>query len=111
MKLDYHMLDGREECVPEMKGWSSGHIHFTFGPWKLRVSGPSSWTFDELDEPYDREKWIALIKSKIIEDLTRGRTLDCALGNLFDQAKKHCDENHKDMREREARGEWTRKGH
>lgn len=111
MIIEYSMLDGRTECVPEMVDWTAGHIRFKSGHFKLRVRPPASWHFDECDAPYDREAWIAHTKSELIDELKFGCTFDRVIGNLYDRAKAHCDENHADLREREANGERHRKGH
>ncbi len=111
MNLEFHMLDGRWQCVPELRDTSGGHMIFKTGNFALRTGGPASWTFDELDGPYDREKWIVNTKARFIEEMTKTNLLDHMFGGLFDQAKQHCDDCHKDMRAREAKDEWTRKGH
>jgi hypothetical protein len=111
MTIEYSMLDGRTECVPEMADWTAGHIHFKSGHFKLKVRPPASWHFDEFDGPYDREKWIARAKEELIQELSQGRIFDHVIGGLYDRAKQHCDDRHADLREREANGERLRKGH
>lgn len=111
MKLDFDMLDGRWQCRPEMRDSTGGHMHFSTGTLRLRTGGPASWHFDELDEPYDRERWIADTKARLLEEFTLSNTLDHLLGRLFDMAREHCKEHHEDLREAEARGIRMRKGH
>jgi hypothetical protein len=111
IELYYSMLDGREECVPEMAGWSGGHKQFKSGRISTRVCGPASWTFDELDGPYDREACVQLAYDKLKEELmseSGAHMLKSMLGNMFDQAKAHCDAEHQEYRKQKNPG---RKGH
>jgi len=111
LRLDYAMIDGRIECNPEMADWSGGHMFFKFGPCKTRCRGPASWTFDELYEPYDREKVVKRYVDELRAEIASGageQLLTYMIGNLLDQAKAHCDERHQEYRKQPFPG---RKGH
>lgn len=111
LQLHYAMLDGREECVPEMIGWTAGHVQFKSGTASLVAKCPSSWTFDELDEKYDREKWVQFTVDEIKQELNseRGdRLLKSMVGRMFDLAKEHCDTTHQEYRKQKFP---PRKGH
>lgn len=102
--LQLAMLDGRKECVPGFEDSSGGYILFS-SSCKTKCNGPSSWTFDELDVPYNKEDWVTsivdLIKRELIIDAGMGdRMLRALVGSLLDQSKAHCDEHHADQREK-----------
>lgn len=95
MKLEFHMLEGRKECVPGFEDSSAGHTLFKTGTMKLRVRAPSSGAFDELNDPYDRELWADFIVDEIKKD---AQLLRYAVIDLLKQAEKHCEEHHQDVK-------------
>lgn len=102
LKLDYHMLEGRKECVPGYEDSTGGHLKFSSGAVKLRVHPHGSGMFDELFEPYDRDAAVATVVREIMEDLSHNGEyyFTALIGRLYDQAKEHCDAVHGDHRER-----------
>lgn len=111
IELHYAMLDGREECVPESIGWTNGHIFFKTGRASTRIKAPASWTFDELDGPYDREACVQHTVDQIREEIASDygeNLLKSMVGRMFDQAKAHCDAEHQEYRKQSNPG---RKGH
>lgn len=107
MKLDFYMLDGRIECNPEYADSSGGSTHFSTQHFKLKCWGPPSWEFDGTDGvQYDKEKLVEETVNKLLREFTLDahNSLKKIVGNLFDQAKKHCEEHHKD-------GTFGHKGH
>lgn len=105
ISLDYAMLDGEKACVPGYEDSSGGHIIFNSGKVSLRTIGPASSAFDELEQPYDHEKMITHVVEKIKEEIALGHQngdsmLRSLIGNVLTQAKQHCDEHHKELREK-----------
>lgn len=111
LSIEYAMLDGRKECVPGFEDSSGGHIMFKSIPCRLKLVGPGSSTFDgiswdadgnPISLPYDREEWVNYMVEKFKEEAIRdahfGGLLKLLFGNVFDQAKAHCDANHIDQR-------------
>lgn len=99
--LTFSMLEGRKACVPGFEDSSGGHTVFKT-TMKTRTVGPGSGVFDEVDEPYDEEKWVAHIAQELATDLTYddNRFLKSLVRNVFAQAAEHCDELHQDQKER-----------
>jgi hypothetical protein len=97
MTLEFAMLDENDLCIPGFEDTSGGHTTFKHGPFKLRLVGPSSNAFDEIQQPFERDKWVAHMVEQFKRD---DHTLRCVFEQLFDMAKAHCDEHHKDLRER-----------
>ncbi len=105
MSIEFAMLDGRKECVPGFEDSSGGHITFKSWPCKIKLVGPGSHVFDGFNgEPFDREAWVSHMIEKFKEEMTLdahfGGVLKSLFGNVFDQAKTHCDEHHADVKER-----------
>ena len=104
INLRYAMLDGNNPCVPGFEDSSGGHTSFTTGWCKMKVWPHSSSTFDEIHcDPYDRDACVKVVVAKIKEQIAAEEKygdpfLTYLVGNLFDQAKAHCDEAHQDLR-------------
>ena len=88
-------------------------MSFRSGPYSLRVRGPDSSTIDELDctddegnlvhsPPFDVEAMAERLAEEIVGDLTfeNNRILKIAVQNALEQAKRHCDTCHQDVREK-----------
>ena len=109
IRLDFDMLEGRKACVPGFEDSSAGHTRFcAYG--KVR-GGPDSNVFDcitwglhgePLPGTYDEEKHVDWYAKKILDELTArdNHMLKHLVRTNLQQAKKHCDECHGDIREK-----------
>jgi len=93
------MLDGRKECVPGYEDSSGGCVSFST-TMRLKTSGPGSSTFDSLDCPYDKDNWVKYTVEELEKEfeICGKQMLTSTIEQLFDKAKLHCDEHHKNVR-------------
>jgi hypothetical protein len=109
------MLEGRKACVPGYEDSSAGHTK-TQGAWTKVRGGPDSCVFDciewglhgeQLQGTYDEEALVDRYSKKILDELTAvdNRLLKYLVRTNLQQAKKHCDECHGDIREKFAKKE------
>ncbi len=96
--LQFHMLDGRKECVPGFEDSSGGHLMFTSGQAKLRsrqANNSSNIESPEFDIEAASRAVVEDIKQELDYDRERGDAKLMSLVRLcLVKAKQHCCEVH-----------------
>lgn len=96
--LQFHMLDGRKECVPGFENSSAGHLMFTSGQAKLRSrQANNSWNIESPDFDIEAQTRAVVddIKRELDYDRERGDAKLMTLVRLcLVKAKQHCSEVH-----------------
>lgn len=95
------MLDSEKTCIPNWAPFPVTHTNFDSKKVSLKAINPSKFMFDKSEYHDDHEKLINHIVDNIKEEIALNDSIIRSLvEHVLTQAKQHCDEHHKELREK-----------